>query len=64
MSRNRSLILCYHRVAEGVQDPFGLCVSPARFERQLEEIARYGEPSTLDEVLLTLTTSAGGSDIR
>jgi peptidoglycan/xylan/chitin deacetylase (PgdA/CDA1 family) len=44
-----SLVLCYHRVAEGVDDPFELCVTPARFAAQLDEIARYGEPSTLAE---------------
>ena len=29
MRRNGTLILCYHRVAEGVEDPFYLCVRPA-----------------------------------
>lgn len=50
--RAGSLILCYHRVAEGVANPFKLCVSPGSFAMQLEEIARYGEPSTLDELFL------------
>jgi peptidoglycan/xylan/chitin deacetylase (PgdA/CDA1 family) len=50
MRRSGSLILCYHRVAEGVDDPFQLCVSPANFVAHLEEIARYGEPSTLTEL--------------
>jgi len=31
MSRNGTLILCYHRVAEGVEDPFHLCVHPDNF---------------------------------
>ena len=34
-------------VAEGSHDPFQLCVSPANSRRHLDEIARYGEPSTL-----------------
>jgi peptidoglycan/xylan/chitin deacetylase (PgdA/CDA1 family) len=51
--KNRgTLILCYHRVAEGVKDPFGLCVSPEHFAAHLEEIARRREPSTLDDLSL------------
>ena len=45
-----TLILCYHRVAEGVDDPFRLCVSPGNFAAQLEELGRVAEPSTLDDV--------------
>ena len=44
------MILCYHRVAERVDDPFQLCVTPANFAAHLEEIARHGEPSTLAEL--------------
>ena len=47
-----SLILCYHRVGERHHDPFQLCVTPENFAAHLDEIARYGEPSTLDELLL------------
>jgi peptidoglycan/xylan/chitin deacetylase (PgdA/CDA1 family) len=50
VNRNGSVILCYHRVAEGVDDPFRLSVSPANFAAQLDEIARYGEPSTIAEL--------------
>ncbi len=50
MSRSGSLILCYHRVAEGVDDPFQLCVTPANFAAHLDEIARHGEPSNLAEL--------------
>ncbi len=45
-----SRILFYHRIAEGVDDPFKLCVTPARFAAHLDEIGRYGEPSTLAEL--------------
>jgi peptidoglycan/xylan/chitin deacetylase (PgdA/CDA1 family) len=45
-----TVILCYHRVAEGVEDPFGLCVSPDNFAAHLEEVARRREPSTLDDL--------------
>lgn len=50
MSRSGSLILCYHRVGEGNEDPFQLCVTPANFAAHLEEITRYGVPSTLSEL--------------
>ncbi len=52
MKSGDSLILFYHRIAQGVDDPFKLCVTPARFAAQLDEIARYGEPSTLAELSL------------
>jgi peptidoglycan/xylan/chitin deacetylase (PgdA/CDA1 family) len=37
-------------VAEGVEDPFGLCVSPQNFASHLEELVRRREPSTLDDL--------------
>ena len=50
MRRNGTLILCYHRVAEGVEDPFHLCVRPGNFAAHLEEMSRSREPSTLADV--------------
>jgi peptidoglycan/xylan/chitin deacetylase (PgdA/CDA1 family) len=50
MRRDGTLILCYHRVAEGVEDPFYLCVSPGNFAAHLEEMSRAREPSTLADV--------------
>lgn len=50
MRRNGTLILCYHRVAEGVEDPFYLCVRPENFAAHLEEMSRAREPSTLADV--------------
>jgi len=44
------LILCYHRVAEGVEDPFYLCVSPGNFAAHLEEMSKAREPSTLADL--------------
>ena len=49
MSKSGAVILCYHRVADGVEDPFGLCVSPARFAAHLDELVRRREPSTLND---------------
>lgn len=51
MKGTGALILGYHRVAERVLDPFGLCVGPANFAAQLDELMRRFEPSTLDNVL-------------
>ena len=50
INRSDPLILCYHRVAEEVADPFGMAVTPANFGAQLEELARACEPSTLDDL--------------
>jgi peptidoglycan/xylan/chitin deacetylase (PgdA/CDA1 family) len=50
MKRNGTLILCYHRVAEGVEDPFHLCVRPDNFAGHLEQISRTREPSTLADL--------------
>jgi peptidoglycan/xylan/chitin deacetylase (PgdA/CDA1 family) len=50
MRRHDTLILCYHRVAEGVEDPFHLCVRPDNFAAHLEELSRAREPSTLADV--------------
>jgi peptidoglycan/xylan/chitin deacetylase (PgdA/CDA1 family) len=50
VKRNGTLILCYHRVAQGVQDPFQLCVQPENFAAHLEEIVRRREPSTLSSL--------------
>lgn len=50
--RSGSLILCYHRVGEGHDDPFRLRVTPGNFAAHLDEIARHGEPSTLAELSL------------
>jgi peptidoglycan/xylan/chitin deacetylase (PgdA/CDA1 family) len=49
---NGTLILCYHRVAEGVEDPFHLCVRPENFAAHLEEIVRTREPSTLADLAM------------
>ena len=50
MRRNETLILCYHRVADGVEDPFHLCVRPDNFAAHLEEVSRAREPSTLADI--------------
>jgi peptidoglycan/xylan/chitin deacetylase (PgdA/CDA1 family) len=50
MKPGTTLVLCYHRVAGGVDNAFFLCVPPERFQAHLEELSRVAEPSTLDDV--------------
>ena len=58
-----SRILFYHRIAEGVDDPFTLCVTPARFAAHLDEIGRYGEPSTLAELSSSVAPASDCRDL-
>jgi peptidoglycan/xylan/chitin deacetylase (PgdA/CDA1 family) len=44
-------ILMYHRVAEVAVDPWGLAVSPRRFEQQLRAIRRHRTPMALDALV-------------
>ena len=50
MNQEGTLILCYHRVAQGVDDPFGLCVRPDNFASHLDELLRVAEPSMMDDI--------------
>jgi peptidoglycan/xylan/chitin deacetylase (PgdA/CDA1 family) len=45
-----TIVLGYRRIAEGVDDPFGFCVSPGRFAGHLALLAKKAEFVTLDEV--------------
>ncbi len=45
----RPVILMYHRIAEPTFDPWGLAVSPARFEEQLEMLNRRRSPMGMNE---------------
>lgn len=49
--QSRGLILLYHRVAEGVVDPFGICVSPAHFEAQMAALSTFTTPVRLAELV-------------
>jgi peptidoglycan/xylan/chitin deacetylase (PgdA/CDA1 family) len=46
----RPVILMYHRIAEPAFDPWGLAVSPARFEEQLAMLNRRRSPMGMDEL--------------
>lgn len=50
----RALVLMYHRVAEVRSDPWGLCVSPARFAEHLEVLQRRGPCLRLEELVEAL----------
>ena len=63
MRRNGTLILCYHRVAEGVEDPFYLCVRPDNFAAHLEEMSRAREPSTLADAIGSVASAESGRDL-
>jgi peptidoglycan/xylan/chitin deacetylase (PgdA/CDA1 family) len=45
------VILLYHRVVTTEFDPFGICVSPARFAEQLRSLARECRVGTLEELV-------------
>jgi peptidoglycan/xylan/chitin deacetylase (PgdA/CDA1 family) len=44
-------ILAYHRVATVPRDPYGLCLSPAEFEKQVRRLARTRRPARLSRLL-------------
>jgi peptidoglycan/xylan/chitin deacetylase (PgdA/CDA1 family) len=46
-----AIILLYHRVAEAEADPFRLCVSPERFEQQLQLLRRTWPVVALEELV-------------
>jgi peptidoglycan/xylan/chitin deacetylase (PgdA/CDA1 family) len=43
----RALILMYHRIADATVDPWGLCVSPARFAEHLAVLRERARPTSL-----------------
>jgi peptidoglycan/xylan/chitin deacetylase (PgdA/CDA1 family) len=46
----RPVILMYHRIAEPTFDPWGLAVSPTKFEEQLAMLNRRRSPMGMDEL--------------
>ena len=45
--KRHALILGYHRVAEGADDPYRVCISPANLEAHLQTVCRIAQPVTL-----------------
>ncbi|MFZ2057936.1 MAG: polysaccharide deacetylase family protein [Acidimicrobiales bacterium] len=46
----RRTILMYHRIAEDPEDPYSLCVSPDRFDAQLQTISEVAEIVDFDRL--------------
>ncbi len=55
-------ILMYHRIADDPLDPWGLCVSPAAFRAQMEELRDRWRPTPLGELVAAL--EGGGAPDR
>jgi len=47
---DHTVILMYHRIAEDIDDPFDLCVTPERFAEQVSRVRRVADPIPLAEV--------------
>lgn len=45
------IILGYHRIVEGVDDPYGICVSPAHFAEQMAYLRQHMQPLPLSELV-------------
>lgn len=50
MQSPSAVILMYHRVADEVLDPWGICVTPANFSSQLDAIASIATPLSLTDL--------------
>lgn len=50
----RGAVLLYHRIADEVSDPYGLCVPPAQFEEHLLVIREVGRPMRLSDFAAAL----------
>lgn len=49
-------MLLYHRVADELSDPYGLCVSPDRFDEHVEIVRELGRPMRLTNFVEALRT--------
>lgn len=49
-ARRGGVILVYHRAAEGIPDPHGLCVSPQHLSEHLEVLSDQFTPTSMDEM--------------
>lgn len=54
----RGIVLLYHRVADEMSDPYGLCVSPADFEEHLRVMRSEGDPMALLDLAAGLRTGS------
>jgi len=56
-SRERALLLGYHRIADPSGDVYGLSVSRAHFEEQMAILARLTRPTRLREMVTSISRS-------
>lgn len=56
---SKSLILMYHRVAEGHADPWGLAVSPGHFAEHLAVLREASRPMHLQQLVAALGNGGG-----
>ncbi|MGL5511071.1 MAG: hypothetical protein ACRDB1_15735, partial [Microcoleaceae cyanobacterium] len=49
ITKRKSLVLMYHRIAEPSIDPWGLAVTPAHFAEHLEILKKYTQPMSFRE---------------
>jgi peptidoglycan/xylan/chitin deacetylase (PgdA/CDA1 family) len=54
----RGVVLLYHRIADEVSDPYGLCVTPAHFEQHLQCVREAGQPMSLSDLSRSLRSGA------
>ena len=57
-ARRGGVILVYHRTAEGIPDPHGLCVSPQHLSEHLEVLSDHFAPISMDEMGRSLRRGA------
>lgn len=57
-SRERPIILMYHRIAESGADPWELCVAPSRFKLHLELLRRSYHTISMDQLVTALERRA------
>jgi peptidoglycan/xylan/chitin deacetylase (PgdA/CDA1 family) len=54
-SRERALLIGYHRIADPALDVYGLSVSPAHFAQQMDVLARLTQPTRLREMVTSVS---------
>jgi peptidoglycan/xylan/chitin deacetylase (PgdA/CDA1 family) len=53
---HHAVILGYHRIADEKRDPYSLCVSPPRFDKQMEVLRNVARPMKLEKLAGAIKT--------